>query len=237
MTYKNNRDIYIYAAVFLVLLAISYVMYTNNQAKEINKEVGGAMMSKKTMSFFITSTNPGKGGDLGGLAGADAHCTMLAESSGVKGKTWSAYLSTKAMNGAPGINAKDRIGNGPWYNVKGELIASNLNELHTNNMLNKQTALTEKGEIVSGRGDEPNIHDILTGSDSSGMLVATSTDTTCANWTSGDLGSAYVGHHDRIGINDSAAMKSWNSSHLTRGCSLPALTSTGGAGRYYCFAK
>lgn len=233
MNYKNNKSVYVYSAVFIILVGISYMMYTNNQPEENES----TMMSKKTMSFFITSINPGSGANLGGLRGADAYCKALAETAGITDRTWAAYLSTASKDGVPGVNAKDRIGNGPWYNFKGELIASNLEELHMNNMLNKQTALTEKGQVVSGRGDTPNVHDILTGSDSTGTLVATTTDTTCSNWTSNDLGSAYVGHHDRIGINDSDAMKSWNSSHLTRGCSLPALNSTGGAGLFYCFAK
>lgn len=188
------------------------------------------------MSFFITSKNAGMGGNLGGLEGADAYCKMLATNAGITDKTWKAYLSTQSKNGVLGVNARDRIGNGPWYNYNGELIATDLNDLHGINKLTKQTALTENGEIVFGRGDSLNVHDILTGSNELGMSVATSTDTTCNNWTSGDSGSAYVGHHDRIGINDSAPMKSWNSSHLTRGCSLPALRSTGGAGLFYCFA-
>ncbi len=188
------------------------------------------------MSFFITSVNPGRGGDLGGLAGADSYCTSLAKEVGITGKTWKAYLSTVDKNGTPGVNAKDRIGNGPWYNARGELVARNLEELHGVNALSKITALNEKGEIISGRGDTVNMHDILTGSTMYGTAVATSTDTTCNNWTSSDAGSAYVGHHDRIGINESAPMKSWNSSHMSRGCSLPALRSTGGAGLFYCFA-
>lgn len=233
MSYTNKKNLYVYGVAGVILVVIGYMIYTKNQSKEVE----GTVVSKKTMSFFITSSNPGKGANLGGLSGADAYCKTLAEESGVTNKTWAAYLSTASQNGVPGINAKDRIGSGPWYNSQGQLIATNLKELHMNNMLNKQTALNEKGEVVSGRGDKVNVHDILTGSDSAGLLVATTTDTTCSNWTSGDVGSAYVGHHDRIGINDSSAMKSWNSSHLTRGCSLPALTQTGGAGLFYCFAK
>ncbi len=148
-----------------------------------------------------------------------------------------AYLSSTAGNNSPVINARERIGNGLWYNYNGELIANTIEELHTNNFLSKTTAITENGVIVNGRGDSPNEHDILTWSDSDGNLVATTTDTTCSNWTSSNVGAAYVGHHDRIGTNDSAPMKSWNSSHLTRGCSLEALKATGGAGLYYCFAK
>ncbi len=217
-----------FAIVIVVLLSvIGYV------SKSSAPSTGNAFKASPNMSFFVTSANPGKGADLGGLAGADAYCAKLAENVGVQGKTWRAYLST---SGASSVNAKDRIGNGPWYNAKGELIASNLEQLHGENALTKQTALTELGTIVSGRGDEVNMHDILTGSDMKGMLVATTTDTTCSNWTSSATGSAYVGHHDRIGINDSAPMKSWNSSHLTRGCSMDNLKSTGGAGLFYCFA-
>jgi hypothetical protein len=230
---KNKKLIYILPLLLLILLASLYALNEKNTQEE-NKP---AETGKKSMSFFITSSNPGKGGNLGGLAGADAYCASLAEASGTRGRVWGAYLSSTEVGATAGVNARDRIGSGPWYNAKGELIAMNLTQLHSNNMLDKQTALTEKGEIVLGRGDKPNEHDILTGSDSMGMLVATSTDTTCANWTSSDAGSAYVGHHDRIGINDSAPMKSWNSSHLTRGCSLSALSSTGGSGRFYCFAK
>lgn len=204
---------------------------------EIFAPVTSLSKASQTMSFFISSKNKGNGADLGGLEGADAYCATLAKEAGVGDKTWKAYLSTASYNGTLGINARDRIGNGPWYNYNGELIASDLNQLHTGNALTKQTALTEKGGIVFGRGDSVNIHDILTGSNEYGMTVATSTDTTCNNWTSSEKGSAYVGHHDRIGINDSAPMKSWNSSHLSRGCSLPALRASGGGGLIYCFAK
>lgn len=227
---KNKKLTYLLILALLIAVAMLYGIYKNKSTNETGK----TKVVEKSMSFFITSANPGKGGDLGGLAGADAYCNSLAEASGIKGKVWGAYLSAARTTA---VNARDRIGSGPWYNVKGELIAMNLTQLHSDNILNKQTALTEKGEPVSGRGDIPNHHDILTGSDSMGMLVATTTDTTCGNWTSSDAGSAYVGHHDRIGINDSAPMKSWNSSHLTRGCGLSALATTGGSGRFYCFAK
>jgi hypothetical protein len=191
-----------------------------------------------SMSFFVTSVNPGKGGDLGGLAGADAYCTALAEAAGVVGKEWRAYLSTTPTENAPAVNARDRIGAGPWYNAKGVMIAASLDALHGENNLTKDTALNERGEVVWGRGDETNMHDILTGSTAEGMASSTATtDTTCGNWTSATTGSAIVGHHDRVGINDSPPMKSWNSSHGSRGCDLPALTSTGGKGLFYCFAK
>lgn len=215
----------IIAAVAAALVVGGYFLYMPAPEKQVDT----------TMSFFITSTNPGRGGDLGGLSGADAHCTALAEAAGVAGKTWAAYLST---TGDGSVNARDRIGTGPWYNAKGVRIAGSIDELHNSNMLTKETALTEKGEIVFGRGDTPNMHDMLTGSTEFGTASTTATgDTTCANWTSGADGSAIVGHHDRIGINDSAPMKSWVSSHGSRGCSLEALQGTGGNGLFYCFAK
>ena len=189
------------------------------------------------MSFFITSVGKGNGADLGGLEGADAHCQALAEAVGSGFSTWRAYLSTTAPGGQAGINARDRIGNGPWHNALGVLIADNVDALHTDsNNLNKETALTEEGMQVSGRGDPINKHDILTGSDPDGRYSTAGGDTTCANWTSSDQGSAIVGHHDRIGLTDSRHMISWNSSHGTRGCSQEALRSTGGAGMFFCFA-
>jgi hypothetical protein len=227
---KSKHKIALLIIIVILLLAF-FVQFSDKKSDtKISYHVSPAM------SFFITSANPGRGGDLGGLAGADAYCTSLAKEAGVPGKEWHAYLSTVDKNGTPGINAKDRIGNGPWYNAKGELIAKNLEELHSVNALSKVTALSEKGEVISGRGDTVNMHDMLTGSDARGVAVASTTDTTCNNWTSSDAGQTYVGHHDRIGINESAPMKSWNSSHMTRGCSLPALRSTGGAGLFYCFA-
>lgn len=181
-----------------------------------------------SMTFFVTSTAVGDGANLGGLAGADAHCQQLAEAAGSTGRTWKAYLS------ATGENAKDRIGAGPWQNIKGEVIATDVANLHSDaNNITKQTALTEKGEVVPGRGDTPNQHDILTGSDSSGRLAAGNAAlTTCNNWTSNSTGNAIVGHHDRLG----GASASWNSVHSTRSCSQPDLVATGGAGLFYCFA-
>jgi hypothetical protein len=188
---------------------------------------GAAYAQDTTMSFFVTSQGPGKGADLGGLSGADAHCQSLAEAAGISGKTWRAYLSTDTEN------AKDRIGSGPWFNVKGEKIADNVASLHgDSNGINKQTALDEKGQVVNGRGDEPNRHDILTGSNPDG----TAHEATCENWTASGEGSAMTGHHDRMGLDDSAAAKSWNSSHPSRGCSQENLQSTGGDGLFYCFA-
>jgi hypothetical protein len=194
----------------------------------------GLHAQQSAMTFFISSTGSGNGGNLGGLEGADAICQRLAQAAGAGAKTWRAYLST---TGAKSLNARDRIGRGPWQNVKGEVIARTLDELHSDkNNLNKQTALTETGQVVNGRGDKPNMHDILTGSSSDGRAVTTGGDTTCNNWTSSDAGSAIVGHHDRQGLNTSPPMLSWNSSHPTKGCSQPGLVSTGGAGRLYCFA-
>ena len=189
-----------------------------------------ASAQDNAMSFFITSAGPGNGANLGGLEGADAHCASLAEAAGSTGKTWRAYLSTSSEN------AKDRIGSGPWFNQKGEKIADDVASLHSDaNAISKQTALDEKGQTVNGRGDEPNRHDILTGSMPDGTVAA---DQTCGDWTLGGAeGAAMVGHHDRMGLDDSAAAKSWNSSHPSRGgCSQEALRGTGGDGLFYCFA-
>jgi hypothetical protein len=189
------------------------------------------------MSFFLTSAGPGKGADLGGLAGADAHCATLAKAAGSSHTNWRAYLSTTAPGGDPGTNARDRIGNGPWYNAKGVMIARNVNDLHSDAAnLTKDTILTERGAIVKGRGDQPNQHDILTGTDPGGFYSTAGGDTTCGNWTKSGDGSAIVGHHDRVGLKDSRHMKSWNSSHGSIGCSQEALIKTGGNGYFYCFA-
>lgn len=189
------------------------------------------------MSFFVTSIGMGKGADLGGLQGADSHCAALAKAAGSTKTNWHAYLSTTAPNNGPGVNARDRIGQGPWKNAKGVVIAKNLTDLHSaSNNINKQTALTEKGQIVSGRGDPVNTHDMLTGSDPDGGYSAAGGDTTCSNWTSSGDGSAIVGHHDRQGTSDSHQMHSWNSAHGSRGCSQDNLKSSGGAGLFYCFA-
>jgi hypothetical protein len=203
-----------------------------------------SMGGKEPMSFFVSSTGSGKGADLGGLAGADALCQRLATAAGAGNKTWRAYLSAPGQfpsqanpQGVASINARDRIGTGPWYNAKGELIARDLNHLHNGNNLNKQTALDEKGTVVRGRGDTPNEHDILTGSRSDGTAFQPMTDTTCKAWTSSTDGSAVVGHHDRIGPLPENWAKSWNFSHQTVGCSQEALVRTGGSGRLYCFAS
>jgi hypothetical protein len=191
-------------------------------------------------SFFITSVGIGNGANLGGLAGADNHCQTLAQAAGAGGKTWHAYLSTQAVDGKPGENARDRIGKGPWQNTKGVVIAKDVAELHGANNLTKQTALTEKGDVNNGRGDTPNRHDMLTGSQSDGTAFAASEDRTCKNWTSSAQGSAMLGHADRIGLREDDASKSWNNSHPSRGpdggCSQKDLISTGGDGLFYCFA-
>jgi hypothetical protein len=197
------------------------------------------------MSFFITSVGSGKGADLGGLAGADAHCQRLAAASGAAGagaRTWRAYLSvppsfaTQTAPAVPAINARDRIGSGPWFNAKGVMVARNLDQLHGGNNLTKETALDEKGAVIKGRGDTPNEHDILTGSRDDGTAFAPQQDTTCKAWTSSTDGSAIVGHHDRIGPLPENWARSWNFSHPSVGCSQEALVRTGGAGRFYCFA-
>lgn len=194
-----------------------------------------ATSAQNEMSFFITSVGGGNGADLGGLAGADAHCQELAEAAGAEGRTWHAYLSTSATADQPAVNARDRIGDGPWYNAKGVLMAQNVADLHSdNNNLGKETSLTEKAGIVNGRGDTPNRHDILTGSQLDGTAFTDSEDHTCQNWTSSGEGSAQLGHFDRGG--GGANPTSWNSAHASNGCSQENLESTGGAGLFYCFA-
>lgn len=195
------------------------------------------------MSFFVTSAGTGKGADLGGLAGADAHCQKLAAAAGAGSKTWRAYLSVPGAFPSPtnaagvhSINARDRIGTGPWYNAKGDLIATNVEQLHTSNRIGKTTALDESGKVVNGSGDTPNQHDMLTGSRADGTAFAPHTDTSCKAWTSSTDGSAIVGHHDLTGRVPEAWGRSWNFSHQSAGCSQQALVSTGGAGRFYCFA-
>ena len=200
--------------------------------------LGAAAQAQNAMTFFITSAGPGKGADLGGLDGADRHCQALAQAAGAGGKTWRAYLSTQ---GANAVNAKDRIGRGPWQNAKGAVVAKDVADLHgASNNLNKDTALSEKGEVINGRGDTPNRHDILTGSQSDGTAFTGADDRTCGNWTKSAAGAAMVGHHDRQGLNTSPPMLSWNSSHPSRGpdggCSQADLKSTGGDGLFYCFA-
>ena len=190
------------------------------------------------MTFFITSVGTGNGANLGGLAGADAHCQKLAAAAGAGGKTWRAYLSAQAADGKPAVNARDRIGQGPWHNAKGTLVARDIAHLHGDtidlarlgNVITKNNGLNEKGELVNGVGDKPNMHDILTGTQPDGRAYTDSADHTCKNWTSDGEGTAQVGHHDRNG-----GGISWNSTHPSRGCSQANLVGTGGAGLFYCF--
>lgn len=197
-----------------------------------------AQQAQRPMSFFITSVGKGDGANLGGLEGADAHCDALARAAGVTDRQLRAYLSTSAGGGRAAVNARDRIGDGPWYNASGQMIAANVADLHGDvqrdrNQINKRYALNEKGEQVNGQGDQPNQHDILTGSDSRGFaLLGSATNTTCGNWTSNAAGSAMIGHSDRSG----GGSTSWNAAHSTRSCSQSDLVATGGAGLFYCFA-
>ena len=187
------------------------------------------------MSFFITSAGPGNGADLGGVAGADRQCQTLAAAAGLGDRTWHAYLSTQATEGQPAVNARDRIGPGQWYNAKGIKVADNIADLHSdNNKLSKENSLTEKGAVVNGRGDTPNTHDILTGSQLDGTSFPPGEDHTCGNWTKSGEGSAQLGHHDRQGGGQNPT--SWNSAHASRGCSQQNLQATGGNGLFYCFA-
>jgi hypothetical protein len=199
---------------------------------------GGAQAQQADMSFFVTSVGIGKGADLGGLAGADAHCQTLAQAAGAGGKTWHAYLSTQGDNA---VNARDRIGHGPWRNAKGVVVATSVDDLHSaNNKLNKQNSLSEKGEVINGRGDKPNRHDAITGSTAEGKAFPPGKDMTCGNYTSSTQGSVMLGHIDRMGLDDSPPAHSWNTAHPSRGpdggCSQADLRSTGGDGLLYCFA-
>jgi hypothetical protein len=228
---KNN------AKAWTLLAAVSLASAATLAQAADAKAPAKRAAAQKPMSFFVTSTGLGKGADLGGLAGADAHCQNLAKAAGAGNRTWHAYLSTTAVNGGKVVNARDRIGTGPWYNVKGELIAKDVDDLHTDNKITKQSALSEKGTMLNGAGDNPNTHDILTGSDSFGYAFEGKSDTTCGNWTSSAAsGSAQVGHFDRRGLNELPPAKSWNNAHPSRGCSQDALRSSGGAGLLYCFA-
>jgi hypothetical protein len=201
---------------------------------------GSSIAQQANMTFFVTSVGSGNGANTGGLAGADAHCQQLAQSAGAGGHTWHAYMSTQAANGQPAVNARDRIGKGPWTNVKGVVVAKDLAELHGQNNLTKQTSLSEKGDVINGRGDTPNRHDAMTGSQPDGTAFPPGEDRTCGNWTSSTKGSAMLGHIDRQGLREDDASHSWNSSHPSRGpdggCSQNDLKSTGGDGLFYCFA-
>lgn len=204
-------------------------------ACEVDDSPEPADSTESELSFFITSAGPGDGANLGGLDGADAHCQMLADSAGAGDQTWRAYLSVSAADEEEAVHARDRIGSGPWYNADGGAIAQNADELHSEeNNLNKETALDEHGNVVNGRGDDPNRHDILTGSQLDGTAFADEEDHTCGNWMSNSEGSAHVGHHDREGGGDNPT--SWNSAHGSRGCGQADLQGTGGDGLFYCFA-
>jgi len=203
--------------------------------------LGGAAQAQTSaqMTFFITSVGSGKGADLGGIAGADAHCQKLAEAAGAGSKTWRAYLSssTNAANASATVNARDRIGRGPWQNAKGTVIATSVDDLHSDNVkINKENGLTEKGEQVKGAGDQPNMHDMLTGSDMQGRALPGNVNLTCGNWTSSQFGSAMLGHFDRRGNADTVFQRNPFASHMSRSCSQPDLIATGGNGLFYCFA-
>lgn len=216
------------ALLFLLLAAAVPAVVAFSSAPE------AAPAAQTDMTFFLTSRGPGDGANLGGLDGADAHCAMLAgEAGATEGLTWRAYLST---TGEGGVNAKDRIGGGPWHNANGVMVANDVADLHSdNNLLSKENSITESGEVISGRGDDVNRHDIITGSTPDGMAATGDDDTTCSNWTSNSSdGSALVGHHDRVG--GGANPTSWNASHGSRGCGQEDLRGTGGDGLFYCFA-
>jgi hypothetical protein len=222
----------IFAAVVAAMFAAGLA-----QAQEKKETKRGTVVKQGgEMTFFVTSKGKGNGADLGGLEGADAHCSALAKEAGSKHTDWRAYLSTVQPGGDAGVNARDRIGKGPWRNAKGVVVARSVNDLHFDKAnITKETALDEKGNPVKGRGEQPNEHDILTGSDPMGMYSTAGGDTTCGNWTKSGEGSAIVGHHDRIGLKDTRHMKSSNSSHGSRGCSQDNLKAPGGAGLFYCF--
>ncbi|MEX1997828.1 MAG: DUF1554 domain-containing protein [Candidatus Andersenbacteria bacterium] len=243
----NSGNAFIWVIIAVVIVGGAYLVMRNGTAptsETLNPTAPATVVnvdqaqetSDTAMTFFVTSTNPGTGANFGGLAGADRHCQELAEAAGAGERTWRAYLSTTASAGQVAINARDRIGTGPWHNAAGVLIANTVAQLHDNNNINKQTALSETGQTIKGRGDTPNEHDILTGSSSDGIAATGTDDTTCSNWTSESEGSAIVGHHDRQGLDTNPPALSWNSSHASRGCSLDNLRTTGGAGLLYCFA-
>jgi hypothetical protein len=247
ITSKMNK---ILLASIAILLLLGGMFLANQDATTLATPESNAPEStavatpaperQPNMTFFVTSRNPGSGANLGGLPGADAHCQTLATEAGAGDLTWQAYLSAAATEGNEAINARDRIGLGPWYNFNGELIASSVANLHDGeNLIDKEKGLSETGATVNGRGDTPNVHDILTGSNSDGTLALAEGggDTTCSNWTSeSSEGSAVVGHHDRLGPETLETAASWNAAHGSRGCSLPDLNSTGGGGLLYCFA-
>jgi hypothetical protein len=219
------------------IAAMAFVLPAFFAAPAFAQDKAKAAKKGGEMTFFVASTGKGNGADLGGLEGADAHCNALAAAAGSKRTSWKAYLSATGSGGDAGVNARDRIGKGPWRNAKGEVVANGIAHLHSGkNNINKTTALNEKGEVVNGSGDNPNQHDMLSGSDPQGMYSTAGGDTTCGNWTKSGEGSAIVGHHDVKGLKDTRHHRSWNSAHGSRGCSQDNLVSTGGAGLFYCFA-
>jgi Protein of unknown function (DUF1554) len=215
--------------VFLIASVALLALASNAQAQA---------PQSPNMTFFVTSTGPGKGGDLGGLAGADQHCQTLAQGAGAGSKTWRAYLSSnQAQQGGP-VNARDRIGKGPWVNFKGEQVAKDVDDLHSdNNKLTKENSLTERGTIVAGFGNTPNYHDVMTGSQMDGRAWPGNMNLTCNNWSSSTFGATMVGHIDRRGGADTVFQRSWNAAHMSRSCSQPDLIATGGNGLFYCFAQ
>ncbi len=234
---KKSRTSIMAALALAPLLAMSGVQAQQQPAQPAAPP---QLPQAPDMTFFVTGAGPGKGADLGGLEGADQHCQMLAQRHGAGAKAWRAYLSTQASDAKPAINARDRVGKGPWQNFKGEVVAQNVDDLHSdNNKLGFNTSLSERGQIIPGVGFAPNRHDVLTGSTPEGSAFPPAEDRTCRNWTSSTQGAAMVGHIDRKGLRDDAASRSWNSSHPSRGpdggCSQTDLRGTGGDGLFYCF--
>jgi hypothetical protein len=235
-----TRNATVFAVGALFVLGGACPVFAQAPGSQAPGGAPGAQQPRMPMSFFVTSMGNGDGANLGGLAGADAHCQALAAAVGSGDKTWHAYMSTQAANGQPAVNARDRIGSGPWYNAKGARVAQNVGDLHgdtldqarVGNALNKANDLTEKGDTIKGVGDMPNEHDMLTGSMPDGRAYTDGMDHTCNNWTSDGMGTAQLGHADRNG----GGNVSWNSAHPSRGCSQANLVATGGAGHYYCFA-
>jgi len=226
----------LWAVILIIILGGLSFIFSDRTAQPEVLDDEATLGAENQMSFFVTSKNPGVGANFGGLSGADQYCQTLASDVGAGEKNWRAYLSAVATETEGAVNARDRIGAGPWYNAKNVLVANNVEELHATNTISKETALDEKGQMINGRGDTPNLHDILTGSLPDGTASAEEGDTTCRNWTSDGEGTALVGHHDRMGLDNGEAAKSWNSSHPSRGCSLENLASSGGGGLLYCFA-
>ena len=224
------------SAISIFAVAAAAGISLSAQAQEKTDRQKAVKKVVTDMTFFVTSTGKGNGADLGGLDGADAHCNALAKAAGSKHANWRAYLSTTQPGGEAGVNARERIGKGPWANAKGVVVARSVADLHSAKAnISKETALDEKGNPIKGRGDTPNEHDILTGSDPAGMYSTAGGDTTCGNWAKSGEGSAIVAHNDLQGLKDTRHMKSWNSSHGSRGCSQDQLKASGGAVLFYCF--